>query len=103
MLPDPTDKPECGTLPDPNLNPLSNPVLGQHMGRWAEVYFTTPPEKRREAVEELLRELAANSKAGRAAGENSSEQAESPHQFVESLPSSERGPLPLVFRQCGGA
>ncbi|HEY4905332.1 MAG TPA: hypothetical protein VIH89_17780 [Candidatus Sulfotelmatobacter sp.] len=27
------------------------------MGRWAEVYFTSPPEKRDEAVLELLREL----------------------------------------------
>jgi hypothetical protein len=29
------------------------------MGRWAEVYFTSPPEKREEAVMELLRELQA--------------------------------------------
>ena len=46
-----------GTLPAPELNPLVNPVLGQHMGRWAEVYFTAPPEKREQAVLELLREL----------------------------------------------
>jgi hypothetical protein len=45
------------TLPLPELNPLLNPVLGAHMGRWAEVYFTSPPEKREEAVLELLREL----------------------------------------------
>ena len=45
------------TLPAPELNPLVNPVLGQHMGRWAEVYFTNPPEKREKAVLELLREL----------------------------------------------
>jgi hypothetical protein len=31
------------------------------MGRWAEVYFTSPPEKREEAVIELLRELEARS------------------------------------------
>lgn len=30
------------------------------MGRWAEVYFTNPPEKREQAVLELLRELEAN-------------------------------------------
>jgi len=29
------------------------------MGRWAEVYFTSPPEKREEAVLELLHELQA--------------------------------------------
>ena len=71
------------------------------MGRWAEVYFTTPPEKRREAVEELLRELGANSKAGKAAVENSSEPGEIPHQFMESRSSSEVVPLPVVCRQCG--
>jgi hypothetical protein len=46
-----------GTLPHPELNPLLNPLLSAHMGRWAEVYFTTPPEKRDEAVLELLHEL----------------------------------------------
>jgi hypothetical protein len=45
------------TLPDPELNPLLNPILGAHMGRWAEVYFTNPPEKRGQAISELLREL----------------------------------------------
>jgi len=44
-------------LPNPDLNPLLNPTLGRHLGRWAQVYFTSPPEKREEAVEELLREL----------------------------------------------
>jgi hypothetical protein len=45
------------TAPRPELNPLVNPVLGENMGRWAEVYYTNPPEKRQEAVLELLREL----------------------------------------------
>ena len=44
-------------LPNPDLNPLLNPTLGRHLGRWAQVYFTSPPEKREEAVGELLREL----------------------------------------------
>jgi hypothetical protein len=48
-------------LPNPDLNPLLNPTLGRNLGRWAEVYFTTPPEKREEAVEELLRELEGSS------------------------------------------
>jgi hypothetical protein len=51
------DKFDASTLPDPELNPLLNPLLGAHMGRWAEVYFTNPPEKRGEAISELLREL----------------------------------------------
>jgi hypothetical protein len=45
------------TLPDPDLNPLSNPLLAANMGRWAEVYFTSPPERREQAVAELIREL----------------------------------------------
>lgn len=47
------------TLPRAELNPLLNPVLAENMGRWAEVYFTNPPEKREAAVLELLRELEA--------------------------------------------
>lgn len=44
-------------LPRPETNPLLNPLLSDNMGRWAEVYFTNPPERREEAVLELLREL----------------------------------------------
>ncbi len=47
------------TLPLAELNPLSNPLLAENMGRWAEVYFTSPPERREQAVVELLRELEA--------------------------------------------
>ncbi len=46
-----------GTLPRAELNPLLNPLLAENMGRWAEVYFTSPPDKREEAVLDLLREL----------------------------------------------
>ena len=45
------------TLPTAELNPLLNPLLSQNMGRWAEVYYTSPPEKRDAAVLELLRDL----------------------------------------------
>ena len=48
-------------LPNPELNPLLNPTLGRNLGRWAEVYFTSPPEKREKAVVELLRELQGES------------------------------------------
>lgn len=54
---DPRDKSDSNPSPDPELNPLVNPLLAAHMGRWAEVYFTSPPEKRDQAVSELLREL----------------------------------------------
>src|ERR1700689_5489571 len=56
-VPHPPDKPDVNTLPDPELNPLLKPLLAAHMGRWAEVYFTTPPEQRGHAISELLREL----------------------------------------------
>ena len=51
------------SLPNAELNPLLNPTLGQHLDRWAEVYFTNPPEKREEAVLELLRELQVGNPA----------------------------------------
>lgn len=51
------DRKKAENLPDPELNPMTNTLLAQNMGRWAEVYFTTPPERRDEAVQELLREL----------------------------------------------
>lgn len=50
-------------LPPPDLNPLSNPVLEQNLGRWAQVYLNTPPEQRDQAVEALLRELKAEASA----------------------------------------
>jgi hypothetical protein len=60
-VPQPTDESDANMLPDPELNPLLNPLLAAHMGRWAEVYFTNPPEKRGQAISELLRELANGS------------------------------------------
>jgi len=51
------DSERPNTLPRPELNPLLNPLLSRNMGRWAEVYFTSPPEKREQAVMELLAEL----------------------------------------------
>jgi len=69
------------------LNPLLNPVLAQNMGRWAEVYFTSPPEKREQAVLDLLRELQ---------GDNPSPEitARSPVSDQESPPIA--APVPLT-------
>ena len=47
----------ANTVPHPELNPLQNPLLAENMNRWAEVYFTNPPERRDAAVVELLQEL----------------------------------------------
>jgi hypothetical protein len=50
--------------PSPSeLNPLTNPVLEQHLGRWAKVYFGTPPAKREQAVSNLLEEIKRESGA----------------------------------------
>jgi hypothetical protein len=60
-VPQPKKDSAESTLPQPELNPLLNPLLAANMGRWAEVYFTSAPEKREQAVAELLRELEGNS------------------------------------------
>ena len=44
-------------LPPAELNPLLNPTLGRNLGRWAEVYVTSPPEQRDHALGSLVREL----------------------------------------------
>jgi hypothetical protein len=56
-LPETDEAGKSGTLPPAELNPLLNPLLHENLDRWVEVYFTTPPEKRDEAVKRLLREL----------------------------------------------
>ena len=53
------------------LNPLVNPVLGRNLGRWAQVYFTTSPEKREQAVLELLHELENEAPADASSSEPS--------------------------------
>lgn len=58
---------ESHSLPSAELNPLINPLLAENMGRWAEVYFTTPPESREQAVLELLRGLKADKERREAA------------------------------------
>jgi hypothetical protein len=80
-LAQPSDESKSKILLDPELNPIMNPLLAAHMGRWAEVYFTTPPEKREQAVAELVRELArdaATSKADSAIPEINSAGSRSP-------------------------
>jgi len=81
------------------------------MGRWAEVYFTNPPEKREEAVTELLRELESGSSAPPV--QNSAVQPGSDEGIAsngekhldEELPASEPLPAPvassLICGSCG--
>ena len=55
---------ELDSLPKSELNPLINPLLERHLGRWAEVYFTSPPEQRERAVGELLQQLETEAHEG---------------------------------------
>jgi hypothetical protein len=77
LSPEPERSEEPSSLPPPELNPLLNPLLAQNMGRWAQVYFTSPAEKREEAVHELLRELRAENSM-RAATETAAASADTP-------------------------
>jgi hypothetical protein len=45
------------TLPQPELNPLTNPVLERNLGRWAKAYFSNPPGQREQAISRLLQEI----------------------------------------------
>src|SRR5579862_312761 len=50
--------------PSPSeLNPLTNPILEQNIGRWAKVYFGNPPAMRDQAVSHLLEALKRESEA----------------------------------------
>jgi hypothetical protein len=67
---DATENAQNRTLQDPELNPLLNPLLASHLGRWAEVYFTSPPEMRAQAVAGLVRELEREAGTGSTAVES---------------------------------
>lgn len=63
MADTPAVVPNTAKTPE-ELNPLLNPVLEQNLSRWAQVYFTTPPESRDRAVKELLRQLQVEMSSG---------------------------------------
>ena len=77
MPPQDDSKPGCG-LPNPDLNPMMNPTLGNNLGLWAQVYFTNPPEKREEAVQQLLRDLETGAR---------------PQLMAQSAPATETEPV----------
>jgi hypothetical protein len=99
-VPQSADKPENNApLPDPALNPLVNPVLGAHMGRWAEVYFTSPPERREQAILNLLHELESNPPAQTGAAQSSTAEAEHGRGLRMELV-AEAAPVPEPFFRC---
>ena len=83
-------------LPNPELNPLLNPTLGNNLGRWAQAYFTSPPEKREEAVLDLLHELESEAGSGGATQINSGADPS----WLHALESSELNPA-LTCAECG--
>jgi len=100
----PTDDAKTNPLPDPELNPLVNPLLAAHMGRWAEVYFTAPPEKRSQAVADLIRELE-NSPSGSVPAQVTSDQKnqvedQKPQNLEETAKVSKPNPIPETARSC---
>ncbi|MGB8986181.1 MAG: zinc ribbon domain-containing protein [Candidatus Sulfotelmatobacter sp.] len=99
-------KARLGILPDAELNPLVNPLLAAHMGRWAEVYFTSPPEKRAQAVSDLVRELSNDSSSPVSAPSASAEarwpKVEDEAADVPSPSSASKSEQPLVqCESCG--
>ena len=98
----PKDPPESpDTLPRPELNPLLNPRLADNMGRWAEVYFTSPPEKREEAVQELLQELEAENPEQVRAGDPALQTAfPEAARRLEPAPRKSSEEAPVNFKKC---
>jgi hypothetical protein len=86
-LPQPYEKTSAppGDIPKPELNPMTNPVLGRHLGRWAEVYFTTPVEQREQAVIELLQQLEREDESGAPESSSRPETREIPVSVRENL------------------
>ena len=73
---------------------MLNPTLGRNLGRWAHVYFTSPPEKREQAVLQLLRELEAESGTGIVEGPSGG----TPNHIVTEAPMI---PETMMCAECG--
>jgi hypothetical protein len=102
----PTNETRAGILPEMELNPLTNPLLVAHMGRWAEVYFTTPPEKRAQAVSDLVRELSNDSPSSPVASTSVSREALWPNDEDDadevSSPGAAAAEQPMILcESCG--
>jgi hypothetical protein len=97
------DKSGQGNFSDDELNPLLNPLLAANMGRWAEVYCTNPPEKRDQAVVELIRELHASATSENPAGVNSAPNIGRPVQPTLRVPAAPPSAnFEIICVTCGG-
>src|SRR5579884_2613599 len=71
------------------------------MGRWAEVYFTAAPERREEAVIELLRQLEAeNPSRALAASTPDTAQIRQAEESIRALESAHQEDLEKQSRNC---
>lgn len=87
--------PPSNSLPSRHLSPVLNPLLASHMGRWAEIYYTTPVEKRDEAVAQLLQELEAEARSGKPSPESMpAPKADAPALRADLPLDSEAGAIP---------
>jgi rRNA maturation protein Nop10 len=80
------------------LNPLSNPILAENLRRWAEVYFSNPPERREQAISELLRELQEQKAQQRSAA---AETSSVPHPEPSGIFSASNAPSFVRCKSCG--
>src|SRR5215470_4410276 len=96
-VPPPDDSRPGNGLPNPDLNPMMNPTLGKNLGLWAQVYFTSPPEKREEAVQQLLRDLEKGIKPDQIQASASQTQEEiKPGQKAAEFPGTSSTPDGIV-------
>lgn len=79
--------PSRPALPNSRLNPLLNPLLAKHLGRWAHIYYTASVDKREAAVESLVCELEAEEAKLTSAGNSPVPQAP-PESFTPTSYSS---------------
>ena len=99
MLPNQSSQSSSSSAVPIELDPLSNPLLAENLRRWAEVYFSNPPERREQAVSELLRELQEQKAQQRAVASGTSSVA---HPEPGSIFSAANNPASLVrCKSCG--
>ena len=100
--------PRSSCIPDQHLSPVLNPLLANQLGRWAEIYYTTPAENRDEAVRQLLQQLEAEAQSGSASresgqAEKADGEAGQPADFPALLESQTAFPPGEVHHQFGSA
>lgn len=100
-VPDLTRDPSQQKLPNARVNPLLNPLLAKHLGRWAHIYYTASVDKREAAVEKLVLELEAEEARLRGANPVSQNPSAVPLAPPEPAPSPARNARPMLVSSEG--